>query len=160
MLPDFHPPAAEDEYDHKLLRDIETLGWHVVPVVGDESGPQFSFSVGLYCSFGHPEIMIMGLAPQVAHELINTIAVRIVGGEVFVPAERIDDLVESFPCIFIPISIDHYQDNLGYGIWYYGSLKQPFPALQLVWPDKQGLFPWDAGYDVRFNKLQRLLDRT
>jgi hypothetical protein len=37
-------------------------------------------------------------------------------------------------------------------------LKQPFPAMQLVWPDEQGRFPWESGYDERFFKLQRLLD--
>jgi hypothetical protein len=158
MLPDFQPPVAADEYDHKLLADVANLGWHVVPVAGDESGPEYSFSVGLHFTYGHPEILVMGLPPPVAHNLINQAAALIAGGRIFRERERTDDLLQGFSCSFIPVSIDHYEAYLGYGIWFYRSLKQPFPTLQLVWPDKQGHFPWDNGYDERFYSLQRLLE--
>jgi hypothetical protein len=46
---------------------------------------------------------------------------------------------------------------LGYAIWFYRSLSKPFPAMQLIWPDKQGHFPWEAGYDERFYRLQKAL---
>jgi len=47
--------------------------------------------------------------------------------------------------------------HLGYASWFYQSLKQPFPALQLVWPDKQNRLPWEPGYDQRFSKKQPML---
>ena len=79
-------------------------------------------------------------------------------GRVFRPGDSTDDLAQGFTCSFMPIAIEHYQQYLGYAIWFYRSLKQPFPALQLVWPDKQGRFPWESDYDQKFFRLQKLLN--
>jgi len=160
MLADFQMPVAEDDHDRKLLSDVAQYGWHVLHILADESEPGYSFSVGLYLKFGHPEILVMGLSQPVAHELINLAAGYISNGKVFRPRERTDDLAHGFACSFVPILVEHYQQYLGYGIWFYRTLKQPFPSMQLVWPDKQGRFPWESGYDERFSKLQRLLDTT
>jgi Domain of unknown function (DUF4262) len=155
--PDFQPPVAADEHDRKLLLDIEHMGWHVLGIRGDERGPQYSFSVGIYYTFGHPEILVMGLSSEVAHKFINLIPVHIAGGRSFRQGERTDELAEGFVCSFIPVSLEHYEEYLGYGIWFYREMKQPFPVLQLVWPDNQGLFPWESKYDERYCNLQRLL---
>ena len=160
MLSDFQPPVAADDNDRKLLSDVETVGWHVVKIMGDESGPAYCFSVGLYYTFGHPEILIMGLSHPVAHEFINLAATQIASGKVFQASERTDDLAEGFPCTFIPVPVAHYEEYLGYAIWFYRKVKQPFPTLQLVWPDKQGRFPWERDYDKKFDKMQRLLDEA
>ncbi len=158
MLPDFQPPVATDEHDRKLLSDVESVGWHVLKILGDDSGPEYCFSVGFYYTFGHPEILVMGLSHPVAHRLINLAAGHIASGRVFRPRERTDDLAEGFTCSFVPVAVDYYEQYLGYGIWFYRKLQQPFPALQLVWPDKQGRLPWESGYDEAFYELQRLLD--
>jgi hypothetical protein len=157
-LPDFQMPVAADEHDRKLLSDVARHGWHVLHVFDPESDLTYSFSVGLYLKFGHPEILVMGLSEEVSRDLINTTAEHIAGGRVFLAGTRTDDLVEGFACGFTPILVDHYEQYLGYGIWFYRSLKQPFPAIQLVWPDKQGRFPWEENYDKNFLRLQHLLD--
>jgi len=158
MLPDFQPPDPTDEHDRKLLSDVKTVGWHVLKILGDETFPEYCFSVGLYYTFGHPEILVMGLPLSTGHQFINLAAGHIASGRAFQPRERTDELAEGFACSFIPVLVDHYEQYLGYAIWFYRKLKQPFPALQLVWPDKQGRLPWDVGYDKQFYKLQRLLD--
>lgn len=158
MLADFQMPVAEDDHDRKLLSDVARYGWHVPHIFADESGPGYSFSVGFYLKFGHPEILVMGLSQPVATQFINLIGGHLSTGRVFRPRERTNDLAQGFECSFIPIAIEHYQYYLGYNIWFYRSLKQPFPALQLVWPDKQGRFPWESDYDQRFFSLQKLLD--
>lgn len=160
MLSGFQLPTASDEPDRKLLSDVQQYGWHVLKILGDETGPEYCFSVGLYYSFGHPEILVMGLPTQAGHQLINLAATQIADGKVFKPAERVNGLLEGFSCSFITIDISHYQEYLGYGIWFYRQLKQPFPAIQLVWPDKQGRLPWESSYDEKFFKLQRLLDKS
>lgn len=158
MLPDFQMRVAEDDSERKVLSDVEKYGWHILHILEDESGPSFSFSVGFYLKFGHPEVLVMGLAQPVAHELINLIGKNLTTGRIYRPRERIGDLADGFDCSFVPIAVEHYREYLGYAIWFYRSLKQPFPALQLVWPDKEGRFPWERGYDERFFKLQKLLD--
>jgi hypothetical protein len=158
MLPDFQMPVATDDHDRKLLSDVASYGWHVPHIFADKDGPEYSFSVGLYLKFGHPELLVMGLPQPIAHQLINLAAGHIASGRVFRPRERTEDLTQGFACSFVPILVDYYQNYLGYDICFYRSLKRPFPALQLVWPDKQGRFPWESNYDESFFRLQKLLD--
>ena len=100
----------------------------------------------------------MGLPPETGHKFINLAAAHIAGGKRFCEYDRTSELAEGCECSFVPISISQYKEYLGYAIWFYRSLKEPFPALQLVWPDKSGVFPWEEGYDERFLSLQRLLN--
>jgi hypothetical protein len=155
--PNFSPPAAEDEPDRKALANVERVGWHVWKIARDESTPQFDYSVGLYYTYGHPEILVMGLPENVAQEFINLAGLRIQGGNGFQAGERTDDLAKGFPFVLLPVSLKHYPEYLGLGIWFYQNLKAPFPVLQLIWPDKQSRFPWEIGYDERFYALQRIL---
>ncbi len=158
MIPsEYSLPVAADDRDRKLLSDINSLGWHVINIFEDETGPAFSFSVGFYLSFGAPEVLIMGLKHSIAHHLINLIGLRLKNGKRYREYERASDLAEGFDCTFVSIGLEHYEEYLGYANWFYRSLNQPYPATQLIWPDKQGKFPWEAGYDERFLELQRLL---
>jgi hypothetical protein len=161
MLIGFTPPEPDDEYDVKLLSDIAKYGWHVVAILAEGDFPEFCFSVGLYSGFGHPEILVMGLAPAVGGRLINNIGNQIRAGANFQPGEVYTELLSNFSATFTPIASEHYRDHLGYALWYYRSLlPKSFPALQLIWPDRSGQFPWEAGYDRRFFSLQRVLSRA
>jgi hypothetical protein len=159
MLPNFHPPPAVDDHDRKLLTDIEQVGWHVLQITPDETGPGYSFTVGLYYSFGHPEIIVMGLAPTLAHQVINLAVINILSGENFPVGAKTDLLLKDLHCTFVPVALKKYEEYLGYGIWFYKSLDYPFPALQLIWPDKRDVLPWEPGYDRRYDALQPLLNR-
>jgi hypothetical protein len=156
-LPNFTLRTPEDERDRKLLADVERFGWHMIHINEDKKGPAFSFSVGFYYTFQQPEILVMGLRPEVAQKILNIAAVQMVGGKTFQPFKPISDLVEGYNCVFAPIQIENYQDYLGYAIWFYRSLPAPFPAMQLIWPDKGGCFPWEPHYDTRYLKLQKPL---
>jgi hypothetical protein len=39
--------------------------------------------------------------------------------------------------------------------WYYE--RKGFSLRQLVWPDKTGTFPWQAGFREEFRRLQPIL---
>ena len=156
-LPGFQLRTAEDEHDRKLLADIERVGWHIVHINEDERGPAFSFSVGFYYTFQQPEILIMGLKPEVAQKILSIAVVLMAGGKTFQPFEPVADFAQGYNSVFVPIKIENYQDYLGYAIWFYRSLPAPFPAMQLVWPDKQGRFPWEQGYDTRYLSSQKPL---
>jgi hypothetical protein len=49
--------------DAKVLSDIERVGWHVMKVFArpNEKGPEWAFSIGLFHTYQHPEIIIFGL---------------------------------------------------------------------------------------------------
>lgn len=156
-LPDFKLRSAEDEHDRKLLSDIETVGWHVIHICEDEQGPAYTFSVGFYYTFQQPEVLIMGLSQEVAHELLKIVVLGMAAGKTLRPFERVSNFAQGYDCAFAPIEIEHFRDYLGYAVWFYRNLPSPFPAMQLVWPDKDGRFPWEANYDQRFLKFQKPL---
>ena len=146
-------PVPEDDGDRKLLSDIQHVGWHVVVIEEDEEGPGYAFSVGLFHSFDHPEMLLFGLDTTV--RLINIIAAQAAVGESFRSGESSDNIIDKFPVSFLTVPANQYRDYLGYALWFYESFD--FPVLQCVWPDRSGLFPWEQGYDTRFLQLQPIL---
>jgi len=55
-------PAPQGDSDRKLLADVQGHGWHVIGVETDEEEPGFAYSIGLYHTFRHPEIIVFGLS--------------------------------------------------------------------------------------------------
>jgi hypothetical protein len=148
-------PRAEDDSDRKLLADIERVGWHIVGIDADEKGPGYAFSVGLFHSFEHAEIIMFGLPHETAARIINIIGIQVQGGTRFSANDQSRDVAEGLPVAFKMVPRDSYREYIGYALWFYRSLE--FPVLQCVWPDKSGLFAWQDGYDHRFDRLQPIL---
>jgi hypothetical protein len=147
-------PAPEDDHDLKILGDIERVGWSVIGIEEDDNGPGYCFSLGIYHTLGHPEILLMGLKPVIAARLINDMGDAVRAGRRFEPGCQDEDLA-SFPLHFIAVDRALYRKYVGYARWLYRG--SDFPLLQCVWPDKQGVFPWQEGFDARFFQVQRLL---
>jgi hypothetical protein len=112
--------------------------------------------MGLYENFHHPEIVRFGLELEVMHRLINDAGSRIREGQKYEEGQRYNDLLQSPPCAFRRVNPNRYDGRLNYAIWYYEGSN--FPVLQLVWPDKEGLFPWDGGFDERITNNQPSLE--
>jgi hypothetical protein len=75
------------------------------------------------------------------------------GGEI-VAGQRYPEFVDDREVIFRPVNPRHYRDYLGSAMWFYKPHPGGFPCLQCIWPDKQGRFPHEAGFDERFRSLQ------
>lgn len=156
MLSPFTLPTPEDEADQRLLANINQFGWHVMGIDEDDDYPGFAFSIGFYYQYQHPEILLMGLPNQLAHTILASIQEMLEAGGRIEPWSAVDE-VANFALTAVPVHFDHYRAHLGYAMWFYQSLDAPFPALQLVWPDKAGVFPWQEGYDRQYFQLQRVL---
>ena len=74
-------PEPADEHDRQLLADVEQHGLHVIGVEEDEEGPGFAYSIGLYHSFDHPEVIVFGLPVRVMHPIINGIGEQVRAGK-------------------------------------------------------------------------------
>jgi hypothetical protein len=61
MLNKFEWPKPEHEADETIIRNVRKHGCHIVGIIGDEQGPPYAFSIGLFLNYGHPEIVIFGL---------------------------------------------------------------------------------------------------
>ena len=56
---------------------------------------------------------------------------------------------------FRTVARRHYPAYLGYGGWFHGGPR--FPALQVVWPDAEGRFPWERWFSHALRDVQPLL---
>ena len=141
--------------ERKVLDDVEQYGVHVVHVMEDDEGPGFSFTVGLWHTFAQPELLVFGLEADVAQELLNEIADQANEGMKFLADSKHDGLLQHYPARFFAVPKAFYRDYLGVAIWAYEG--DGFDAVQLVWPDKVGRWPWDAGVREVFRDRQPVL---
>jgi hypothetical protein len=148
-------PTPEDDTDRWLLQTIARDGWAVLGIPADDEGPSFAYSLGLFHTLNHPEIIVMGVRAESAQQLINDVAVAVRQGQRFEPGGRYDSLVEGNPLAFLTVAPKLYRKYVGYARWFYQGAE--FPLLQCVWPDKQGVLPWEPGYDGQLFALQRVL---
>jgi hypothetical protein len=141
--------------DQRLLEDVEVHGVHIVHVPEESGGPGFTFSVGLWENFDQPEVIVFGLPQEIAHELVNLIADEANEGQQFLAGTRQEGLLEGYPVRFVDVPRACYADYLGAACWAYEG--DAFPAVQLVWPDKQGRWPWDPEARQGFRASQPVL---
>ena len=141
--------------DKKLIEDIEEYGWHVLNIMGDEQGPGFCYSIGLYKTFNHPEIVIVGLKPDLGHLLINNIGEDIKSGKVYQPRQFYSGILDNFECFMLQVTHENYDEYFGYGQWYYKY--KDFPVLQCVYPTVKGIYPWENDWPENIKDLQPIL---
>lgn len=150
-----HDPRCEGIDDAKLLADVEEYGWHVVNILEKDDTPGWAFSVGLHENFNHPEIVVFGLNVDVMHSMINAIGDDVREGKTFAIDELYPELIESYSCTFKPVNQVWYYDFLGYANWFYQN--RDYSALQCIWPDRNGRFPWEPEFNPNWLWAQPLL---
>jgi hypothetical protein len=149
-------PIPEDDVERRVLNDVAVSGCHVIKVMEDASGPGFAYSVGLFHNFDHPEILIVGLDLDLMHGIINNLRDDIRSGARFESKRRVAGILEGFDCEFRDVAASHYRGLLGCALWLYGGTD--FPALQCVWPDMKGHFPWEADFNAKLKSRQPIYD--
>jgi uncharacterized protein DUF4262 len=134
-----NPGATLDEYDDHIHRLVEEYGWAVQGVEGDGVHPPWAYTVGLTAA-GLPELVVTGLDPEPAAELLNDAArhIRLNGGRV---PDRYLQLPGSGVAGIVTVAVP--DAHLEVAVALYGSKIR---ALQLVLPDTAGRWPWDESY--------------
>lgn len=155
-MPEFSSDERHRAGEAQCVADVERYGLHVINVAADDRGPGFAYSVGLFRTFAHPELILVGLPRQTMHDLLNGAADAIRAGARFGGGDVTDALLEGYDCTFRPVPDRLYRAYLGWAGWFYDG--QPFPALQLVYPDRERRWPWDAGAAVGFVEQQPVLE--
>ncbi len=132
-----------DASDQKLLGDVRDFGWHHLHIHPD-AGLRWSFSVGLFETWGHPEVVVFGLDMETAQGVLSVAADIAKAGQQAADGTHAGDFIEAYEVCFLRVRPHWYGSFLGYAQWYNGTAGG-FPVLQLVWPDASGRFPWEAG---------------
>ena len=132
-----NPDRTINDYFDEVRETIRKHGWMVQYVESDRT--PFAYTIGLH-DWGLPELLITAVSPQRATRLLNTVARDAVSGKSVLPGHQIK--VPSGPLIEI-VEMGHPDAHLNFAV----ALGGPdIRALQLVWADGRGRWPWSAAF--------------
>jgi hypothetical protein len=111
----------------------------VVGIEADRIHPAWAYTIGL-TPRGRPELVVTGLPLPRATWLLNIVAPYVLETVVPLPGEQV--LVEGGPLIEV-VGVTEPTAHLVTAVELYGLQLR---ALQLVYADDRGHWPWDAGF--------------
>ncbi len=152
------PTDAMSAAERQIFADIAANGVHIVHVAAIDDAPLFSFTIGLWATFAQPEVLVIGLPPEIAADLLDNVADEVDGGRKFAAGEKHEGLVQGYPVYFGAIAAAQAQQWLAAMCWAYE--RADVPCVQLVYPDKQGRWPWQPDVRDGFRAVQPVLERT
>ena len=122
-----------------LRAKVDTHGWAIRNVSSADPSMCLSYTVGL-TSYGHPEVVMTGLPSEIGTAFLNIVGETVVreGGR-FTAGEATTELANG-PAMPVLEVVDKTDLTAVKAI--YGDV----PALQIVWSDSRGRFPWELGY--------------
>jgi hypothetical protein len=150
---------AEDEGGRKAIADIREHGVHILHVFDPEGNdPEFSYTVGLWHTHQHPEVLIAGLKEDLRHTLLNNLNFKIGQGKLFTDGLSSTDVLEGHNCYFQEIPEEHFREYFGWNRWFYGG--NDFSAVQMLWPNIYGVYPWDEKASEALRQMQPVLTKV
>jgi hypothetical protein len=144
--------------NEKLISNIEKFGWAVLYIEATDYLPSFAYTVGLWRNYNHPELISFGLTTKTLNAILN------IGGDLIKSGQNIqvdkvyDNFFDGGRAQFVIVDNRNLNDYFSNAISF--NKKNNFPALQLVWTDRKGKFPWNMGFEEEFIFRQPLLDRN
>ena len=155
-MPTFSTDPQQRAAEAQCVADVERYGLHVIKVLGADDEPDFAYSVGLFRTFDHPEVIILGLRLETMHRLLNDVAGELRTGRRFAAGDVSDGFLDDYDVAFRTVPERQYRPYLGWATWFNDGLQ--YPALQLVYPDRERRWPWEPGVDEGFRRQQPVLD--
>ncbi|MEM8931977.1 MAG: DUF4262 domain-containing protein [Acidobacteriota bacterium] len=136
--------APNDPVD-RARADIEAHGWHLVMVAGD-GAPGVLYTVGLWESYNHPEIVLFAPSddPRGMAQRLAAVAKQVAEGATFESGTSVESAFGAHPGAVRDVQPQWVPSFLEIG----GAVRESFdfPAVQLFWPDRDGRFPWQSGF--------------
>jgi hypothetical protein len=162
MLPSRVPKRHEQagSQENEIAQIVRKLGWLAASITDQK--PEYVFSIGLMQTMNHPEFVIFGLPPDVAHGVLAELVREIAQGKSFAKPENYTIRLKGkeYPLGLRPVHASKHCLYLGHAINYYNYLDRhrELEVMQVFWNDDQGHFPFDAGCEPEVCKRQPRLD--
>lgn len=122
-------------------------GWIIQGVGPGGRSPHYQYTVGLWPATGF-ELIAAGLPPEAGQTILNLLARRVLDGQRFINGDVLTGVLAGLPATMIEIPVSG--NYLGVANRLYRLRKgENIPAWQLVYPDPEGLWPWDLNSKVR-----------
>lgn len=142
--------------NQKIKDDIARDGVSIISVMSDGENPGFAYTVGLWETYKHPELITVGLPPQAAHGIFGEVMRMLDKGEAIETMKRYDRLA-NLPLAFINVESKHKEQYMLMLDNHYGAESENIHAMQMLWPDPKGVLPYEAGYDSKYDEAQPML---
>ena len=146
---------TRDDLSKIVIANIAEYGWHAVNVIEDNGYPPWTYTIGLYETWQHPELIVIGRSRATSHAMLQSLSKDI---ELNDPPNLTDPdghVLFGLKCHFLEVNARYYSDYVGFALWHYR--KRKFPLYQIVWPNEDGLYPWDDSGPRFFKEWQELL---
>lgn len=140
------PEDRLDDGEKSFVEKIRQHGWTRTHVFSDDIGPGFSFTTGFWVNLQKPELIIFSLKDEIVHDVFWDLFRDGQGGKAIPMGVRTNDVFGNLPAYAFPVARRFYQEYLGWSGWFYAG-SDKFPCLQIIWPDRSGIFPWEQGFD-------------
>ncbi len=131
---------------------IENYGWAACATV-TESGTPFTYSIGFNTVYDAPDIIVVGVSPQMAHGCIVNAAELLLldGATPFKHGDTSKKIIEDkggldFKVKFVECSDFIKKNFMCQAGFHYGEGKE-FSVLQMLWPDIDGHLPDELEYE-------------
>ncbi len=146
------PLDALDEHERRCVSNILEHGWFHTSVFEDEDSPGFSYTTGFWLNTRFPEVILFSLRRETAHTVLWDLFRDLKAGKLPVMGSATSGIFGNANAVLVPVAKARYRDHLGCSRWFYSG--DEFPCLQLVWPDRQGIFPWQPNFAQEFQGRQ------
>jgi hypothetical protein len=130
-------------WDRQTAHHVRQHGWSVVGIGADERVPGWAYSVGVWHTLRQPELCICALPMDVAHGLVNDVGDRVRSGAPLRYDEPVRGVIQGYELAVRPVHESWFNDMFCAALRFYE--RPPLAFRQLVWPDADGRFPWEAG---------------
>ena len=160
MHHEFEWPKPENKGDEDTLRHIREHGCSIINISwgGSDKEPPFSFSVGLFANYNHPELILFGRNGDNASAIINEVRAHVAAGRKFADGDVSDEILsDDYKACFWKVPLMAYPAYLGTALWFYDKCPTVFSCLQVIWQDVNRRFPWDADCEPYMKDDQPLL---
>ena len=140
-------------FSESVRDDIDRDGVSVIHV-GDTK-PPFAYTVGLWETCKHAELIVFGLPGRIMASILNAVSRRVHDGHRYSSSTFVEGIGGNFGAMVQPVQGDYLEQYFGFALNFYGAT---FPVAQVLWSDSAGHFPADSNYDEAYAELQPILD--
>jgi Domain of unknown function (DUF4262) len=124
--------------DSATVEAVGRFGWSALWVAGSFD---FAYTVGVYHTFGQPELVMFGLQGEDMPSWLNA-AVELGRDKGWPePDQPFDGVLDGFDTQVRDVHPSWYRALFGTALSFYRGVGVPF--RQLIWPDRHGHWPWD-----------------
>lgn len=148
---DAHHDALDDQ-ERAFVASVREHGWFRTSVFAEDNNPGFSYTTGFCVNAQRPELLTFSIKDATAHDIFWELFRDAKSGASLPVGEPLDNVFGNGLAFAFPIAKRFYRGHLGWNNWFYGG--DNYQCLQIVWPDRDQLFPWQTGFDERFAGLQ------